>query len=77
VTPVAGDAPDPGGARRRSGYHHRRLHAVGGQVQPGQGAGVLDAGRAGAGAREAHGHRPRLAAQVGQGDSAAGGAQGA
>src|SRR5215831_121970 len=28
--PVAEDAPDPGGVRRRSGYHHHRLHAAGG-----------------------------------------------
>jgi hypothetical protein len=36
---------------------------------------VVDADRAGAGAHEVHGHRPRLAAQVGQGDPAAGGVQ--
>jgi len=36
---------------------------------------VLDADRAGAGAHEVRGHRPCLAAQVGQGDSAAGGVQ--
>jgi hypothetical protein len=27
--PVAEDAPDPGGVRRRAGYHHDRLHVVG------------------------------------------------
>ena len=31
--PVAGDAPDPGGVRRRSGYHHHRLHVVCGWVR--------------------------------------------
>ena len=36
---------------------------------------MVDADRAGAGAHEVHGRRPCLAAQVGQGDSAAGGVQ--
>ena len=31
--PVAEDAPDSGGVRRRAGYHHDRLHVVGGQVR--------------------------------------------
>jgi len=31
--PVAGDAPDPGGVRRRAGYHRGRLRVVGGQVR--------------------------------------------
>jgi hypothetical protein len=59
------------------GYHHHRLHVEGGQVKPGHGAGVPDADRAGAGAHEGHGHRPCLAAQVGEGDSAADGVQNA
>jgi hypothetical protein len=42
---------------------------------PGQGAGVVDADRAGAGAHEVRGHRPCLAVRVGQGKSAAGGVQ--
>ena len=36
---------------------------------------MVDADRASAGAQEVHGHRPCRAAQVGQGDSAAGGVQ--
>ena len=28
--PVAEDAPDLGGVRRQAGYHHHRLHVVGG-----------------------------------------------
>jgi DNA-binding MarR family transcriptional regulator len=73
--PVADDATDPDSVRRRTGHHNHRLHAVGWAGPARQRAGVVNTDRAGTGAHEVQGHRSRRAAQVGQGDRAAGSIQ--